>query len=459
MKKMEKTVNPKLKTGLAVALATVLTGSLVLPLHARQEIQRAGKGLISLQLSGSSLRSTLEMLARRLGRNIMIDAEVPDQQLSMSLQSIRPRDAFAAILAAHELGYKVLEGSVLYVAPLEKIDQNHEIRHIHCKYADAVELVDILTRVSDGKDGAVMADARTNTLIIRERPEVLARMEKLVAELDRPTMQVYIQAEIVEVSSSDGKKFGIEWILKELRSKDLEGRAGSDWLLQQSAATNTTGTVGSTPTGTTSTNSQFPFPIGSGFGIGILGTNVSVVLRALRESNQVNLLSRPRIVTLDNQEASIEVGDQIPFKVLNQFGVTSFEFKDATIQLLVKPHIIDSLHLALDVTPKADFQNGFTPDGTPIISTRRAQTRVKIRDGETVVIGGLIRDSEIKSEKRVPVLGRLPWIGFLFRDTISTVQKTELIVFITPIIMREGRHEGLFESEKALRKKVRDKSQ
>ncbi len=424
---------------LVLALGVILGA----PLQARQEIRPAGKGMISLQLSGSSLRSTLEMLARRLGKNIMIDVDVPDLKLNMFLRSISPRDAFTAILAANKLSYKVLDGQVLYVAPAEKIDENKEVRHIACKYADATDLVPILNKIITDQSGAVIADARTNTLIIRESPETLARMEKLVAELDRPTLQVYIQAEIIEVSSTDGKKFGIEWILDRLRSREFEGRVGSEWLLQH-ATTNTTDDA-----------TTFPFPVGTGFGIGILGTNVNLVLRALRESNQVNLLSRPRIVTMDNQEANIEVGDQIPFKVLNQFGVTSFEFKDATIQLVVKPQIIDSLHLALEVMPKADFQNGFTPDGTPIISTRRAKTRVKIRDGETVVIGGLIRDSVIKSEKRVPFLGRLPWIGFLFRDTISTVQKTELMVFITPIIMREGEHKNLFTPEFEMREKAR----
>jgi type IV pilus assembly protein PilQ len=159
---------------------------------------------------------------------------------------------------------------------------------------------------------------------------------------------------------------------------------------------------------------------------------------------------------MDNQEAVIEVGDQIPFKKLNEFGVTSFEFKDATVQLVVKPHIIDSEFILLEVAPKADFQNGFTPDGTPIISTRKASTNVKVRSGETIVIGGLIRDSLIKNEQKVPILGDIPLLGWLFKSTKSTKVKTELIVFITPIIIEDEIETQHFQEDFELRKKMRE---
>jgi type IV pilus assembly protein PilQ len=202
--------------------------------------------------------------------------------------------------------------------------------------------------------------------------------------------------------------------------------------------------------------SSVPFPAGSGLGIGILNTDVEAVLHALAERNQVNLLSRPRVVTMDNQESVIEVGDQIPFKKLNQFGVTSFEFKDATVQLVVKPHIIGSEFILLEVAPKADFQNGFTPDGTPIISTRKASTKVKVRNGETIVIGGLIRDSLIKNEQKVPILGDIPLLGLLFKSTKSTKVKTELIIFITPVILDDELETQHFQKDFELRKKMRE---
>jgi len=203
------------------------------------------------------------------------------------------------------------------------------------------------------------------------------------------------------------------------------------------------------------TSTPLLFPSGSGLGIGILKTNVEAVLHALAENNNVNLLSRPRIITMDNQEAVIEVGDQIPYKKLNQFGVTSFEFKDATVQLVVKPHIIDSEYILLEVASKADFQNGFTPDGTLIISTRKASTNVKVKDGQTIVIGGLIRDSLIKNQTKVPILGDIPFLGLLFKSTKTTKVKTELIVFITPVILKDEEQEVHFEDDFQLRYRIR----
>jgi type II secretion system protein D len=288
------------------------------------------------------------------------------------------------------------------------------------------------------ESGAVMSDTRTNTLVIKESLDIIHEMEKLIAELDRPTKQVYIQAEIVEVSSTNDKELGVEWLWS--RSGAVDSRVGTNFDLQ-TAVSSQEGEA------TQQVTDGFPFPVGSGLGVGILNTNVEAVLKALQKTNNVNLLSRPRVMTMDNQESTIEVGDQIPFQKLNQFGVTSFEFKDATVQLLVKPHIVDSTYVMLQVSPKADFQNGFTPDGTPIISTRKASTNVKVRDGQTIVIGGLIRDSLIKSESKVPVLGSIPLLGLLFKSTKSTKIKTELIVFITPIIIEDSMTNTLFDNE------------
>ena len=319
------------------------------------------------------------------------------------------------------------------------------IKHIKCKYADSEDLVKILHNIVSADSGAIIADKRTNTLIVRSIPEIITRIESLIQELDKPTKQVYIQAEIVEVSSTNNEEFGVEWLWKNTNGK---AKIGTDFGLTPIPVTSET-SLGS------ETSTPLPFPSGSGLGIGILKTNVEAVLHALAENNNVNLLSRPRIITMDNQEAVIEVGDQIPYKKLNQFGVTSFEFKDATVQLVVKPHIIDSEYIFLEVAPKADFQNGFTPDGTPIISTRKASTNVKVKDGQTIVIGGLIRDSLIKNQTKVPILGDIPFLGLLFKSTKTTKVKTELIVFITPVILKDEEQEVHFEDDFQLRYRIR----
>jgi len=404
--------------------------------------------VIDLNLQDVSLKNTLQMLCEKLNKNLLLDPAVKERQLNMNFRDIIPEDAFGAILQATGLSYKVLEGNVYYVAPVNKIASQTVVKHLACRYASADDMQKILTTMISSGSGAIMADKRTNTLIIKESPETIARIEKLVRTLDQPTKQVYIQAEIVEISTTDGKELGVEWLWKTANYKSIDGHVGTDFSLQQDQLETTTAGNTVTP------KDAFPFPRGSGLGIGILNTDFEAVLHALAERNNVNLLSRPRLVTMDNQQAVIEVGDQIPFKRLNQFGVTSFEFKDATIQLRVTPHIIDSDAILLQVSPKADFQNGFTPDGTPIISTRKASTNVKVRNGQTIVIGGLIRDSLIKSEKKVPVLGDVPLLGNLFRSTVTSKVKTELIVFITPIILEDNVAPTLFQEDFDLKKKV-----
>ena len=409
--------------------------------------QGAGQEIISLNLEGVSLRSALQLMTSKLGKNLLVDDGVAPVTLNMSLDNITAADAFNAILESNELSYREMEGNVYYVATADKIGKQTIVKQIRCKYAYAKDLAEILKNMIGSESGAIMADERTNILIIKESPDIIARMEKLIVNLDRPTQQVYIQAEIVEISSTDNNEFGIEWLWKTANIGSVDGQVGTDFSLRASGNAN-----GDAATSSAVDNS-FPFPTSPGLGVGILNSDVEAVLHALAETNNLNLLSRPRLVTMDNQESVIEVGDQIPFRKLNQFGVTSTEFKDATVQLVVKPHIVDSEYIMMKVSPKADFANGFTPDGTPIISTRNASTNVKIRNGQTLVIGGLIRDSQVNTESKVPVLGDIPLLGYLFKNSKSTKTKTQLIVFITPIILQDD-VDGIFDDDLELRDKT-----
>ncbi|MFQ5641859.1 MAG: type II secretion system protein GspD [bacterium] len=404
---------------------------------------------ITINLDGVSLINALRLVTGRLNKNLILDSGIHDKTLNMYLENIQAFDAFVGILQANDLWYKELDGNIYYVSPAEKLGTDAIVKNIPCKYANAEELQQILQTLVVSKSGAVIADKRTNTLLVKERPTLIAKMEKLIAELDRPAQQVYIQAEIVEVSSTNDQEFGVEWLWKSANYQSLDGKVGTDFNLQQNA-TEVVDDAGE------ETAPEFPFPIGNGLGIGILNSDISVVLHALSIANDVNLLSRPRLVTMDNQESVIEVGDQIPFKVLNEFGVTSFEFKDATIQLVVTPHIIDSEFILLQIAPKADFQNGTTSDGTPIIATRRAATTVKVRNGQMIVIGGLIRDSQAITQSQVPLLGSIPLLGALFRNKKTIQRKTELLVFVTPIILNDN-SDDFFKKDFELKHKLQEK--
>ncbi|MFH1214846.1 MAG: secretin N-terminal domain-containing protein, partial [Candidatus Neomarinimicrobiota bacterium] len=349
------------------------------------------------------------------------------------------------------LAYRKIDGiDIYFVGDIRKIQQHTVIKNYRCQYADAVDLQNALGRLATPGVGLVLADERTNTLIIRENPETLARIEDLLAALDKPTPQIYIQTAIVEISLTRENSTGFEWYWKNPKILSAGDRIATLFNLRQ-----TTNQVGYYDNSGNTLGGGLP--IGQGLGIGIVSKSFDAVLSALQTDKEVNILSRPYLITLDNKIASIEVGDQIPYKVLNQYGITSYEFKSATIKLLVKPHINNDQTITVDITPNADFQNGQTSDGTPIIARRTANTTIKIGNGETIVIGGLIRESNTKTISKVPLLGSIPLIGFLFRNKIDQKVKTELVVFINPTIVTDAVIDAQLQPEDQLSEKARQK--
>jgi type II secretory pathway component GspD/PulD (secretin) len=179
----------------------------------------------------------------------------------------------------------------------------------------------------------------------------------------------------------------------------------------------------------------WPANITAGFSMGIIAADIDVILGALSQTNDLNLLSTPHLMVLDNKQAEIEVGDQIPYPKLNEFGMTSYEFKNATVKLTIFVHVNNDSTVTIRLSPQANFQQGLTPDGVPIISTRRAVTEVIVKNGQTVILGGLMQESAVVTESRVPILGSIPIIGELFKSTLKSKKKTELLVMITPQIV------------------------
>ena len=169
--------------------------------------------------------------------------------------------------------------------------------------------------------------------------------------------------------------------------------------------------------------------------MGIIAADIDVVLGMLSSTNELNLLSTPHLMVLDNKQAEIEVGDQIPYPKLNEFGMTSYEFKNATVKLTIFVHVNNDSTVTIRLSPQANFQQGLTPDGIPIISTRRAVTEVIVKNGQTVVLGGLMQESDVNTVSKIPILGSIPIIGELFKSTQTNKKKTELLVMITPQIV------------------------
>ncbi len=387
--------------------------------------------LVTINLRDVPCSHVLKVLGEKTGLKFVADPEIQDRRISVNLTNVTAEDAITAILSANSLGYRKLEGMDIYfVGDIRKIQRETNVKSIRCQFADAQELQGILNRIVTPGVGVVVAEQRTNTLILRDNPETLNRLEELLKTLDAPTPQIYIQAAIAEISLTKDNTTGIEWLWKNPNFYDTDIRSATRFDLRQTVENpnyfdNAGERIGK------------GLPIGMGLGVGVLTKRFDAVLHALTVEKDVNILSRPYLVTLDNKEAVIEVGDQIPYKVLNQYGITSYEFKAATIRLKVRAHINNDQTITIEVTPNADFENGQTPDGIPIIAKRMANTTIIIGNQETIVIGGLMRETKGKTISRVPLLGAIPLIGMLFKNRGDQKVKTELVVFINPTIVTD----------------------
>jgi type IV pilus assembly protein PilQ len=315
-------------------------------------------------------------------------------------------------------------------------------RIIRINYAEADKLKESLeTFLSANKDGkllgSVTVDEHTNSLIIQAISSDIERMIPIIEELDRPTPQIRIEAHIVEATKSTARDLGIQW-------GGLYQTTNSDGVNQYITPDAANATPGTVPNSGNIVN--FPAPLAATTGTGLalgyvleeVGKNIlTVQLSALQEEGKLNILSSPSITTLDNQKATIEAGKEVPYQTVED-GDVKIEFKDAVLLLEVTPHVIDKKTLTLKIYTKndeLDFANAV--GGQPAITTKKAETNVVLLDGQTTVIGGLSKENVDDTESGVPWLKDIPILGYLFKGTFKRNRMEDLLIFITPHILKE----------------------
>lgn len=424
-----------------ILFVIVVLGLSLATLLAQQTEQR---GLVTINLKDVAFANVLKVLSEKTGLKFVADPDVQDRRISVSLNNVTSEEAIAAIMNSNNMGYRLLEGTDIYVvSDIRKIQRETTVKQIRLQFADALELQNTLSKIVTPGVGVVVADPRTNTVVLRDNAEALQRLEELIKSLDTPTPQIYIQAAIAEISLTKDISSGAEWLWKNPNILSKQDKIGTRFDLRP---------ITNQPQYFDNAGQRLGIglPLGMGLGVGIINKSFDAVLQALQVEKDVNILSRPYLVTLDNKEALIEVGDQIPYKVLNQYGITSYEFKAATIKLRVRAHINNDNTITVEVTPNADFQNGQTPDGTPIIARRMANTTIKIGNQQTIVIGGLMRETNSKVVSRVPLLGSIPLLGRLFSSRSNQLVKTELVVFLNPTIVTDKLIKSQLQPEQIL---------
>ncbi|HUR40335.1 MAG TPA: type IV pilus secretin PilQ [Verrucomicrobiae bacterium] len=420
---------------------------------------------ISLSFQNIDVRALLQIIGDVSGNNVVISDGVKGD-LAMRLINVPWDQALDIILRTKGLD-KDQQGNVMLIAPLDEMaarnkaqgealkqkDEGAPLRSeiIQVNYAKATDMAALLkagNKTLLSSRGQVSVDDRTNTLLVLETRERLGEIRNLIARLDVPVRQVLIESRIViannDYSRSLGARFGVTAI----------DQVGSTFLTTSGSAAATDITTDSVDNDPTTPiligaladrfNVNLPVAGGSRIAFGVLGSNflVDLELSALQAEGRGEVLSTPRVVTANQKEASIEQGVEIPYQEASSSGATTVAFKKAVLSLQVKPQITPDDRIIMDLNVKNDSRGQDVSSGSggliPSIDTREVKTQVLVQNGETVVLGGVYQQTQNYSVTKVPLLGDVPLLGYLFRTNQTVNNKRELLIFISPKILSEG---------------------
>ncbi|EDZ99592.1 type IV pilus secretin PilQ [Burkholderia sp. H160] len=402
-----------------------------------------GNKPISLNFQRAELGAVLKAFAEFTGLNIVASDKVRGA-VSLRLDKVPWRTAFDTLLDVNNLAME-RHGNVIWVAPVAELAARERRRfEAHARAADLEPLAsrtfelhyahaEDVRRLLTGsgtqrvlsKRGAVTADPRTNLLFVTDLAGRLEQIAALIGSVDRPTRQVLIEAQIVEGDHGFSRNLGVRLSLAgtsaDGTSKGLSG--GADGTVYDLSAR----------------------PI-SGFDAATAGLTLfaahatrllNIELSALESEGHGKIVSSPRVVTADRMKAIVEQGTELPYQAKVGQGISGVQFRRATLKLEVEPQIMPDGRVVLDLDVAKDSVGAQT-DAGPAINTKHVQTRVEVEDGGTVSIGGIYETSDRDDVERVPILGKIPILGALFRDRTHSDTRSELAVFITPRVVREN---------------------
>lgn len=412
---------------------------------------------VSFEFKDIDIHNLLRIIAEVSKKNIVVADDVAGR-VTIRLRNVPWDQAFELILKSKNLGSEEV-GNIMRVAPMatlvaeaeaaakrrkDRIDSAETtVQLMPVNYAGASEMA---TRAKDvlTTRGNVSVDSRTNTLIVRDLPENMSRIRAMIASLDTPTPQVLIESRIVEASTRFAREVGVQWGGQGVMSPSTGNPTGLAFP-NSVALTGGAGTGNSIGTSTTP-NYAVSLPVGAGDGSGgalgmVFGSaggalQLNLRLSALESQGQVKTISAPRITTMDNVSATISQGVSIPFSQVSAAGANT-TFVSAKLSLNVTPHITQdgSVMMKVEAQNNSPDPSNSGSNGQPGIAQKEASTTVMVKDGETTVIGGIYTRQGSNSQNGLPILSKIPVIGFFFRNFKELETKQELLVFITPRIL------------------------
>ncbi len=413
---------------------------------------------LSLNFQSIEVRAVLQLIADFTGIN-MVTSDTVKGNLTLRLKNVPWDQALDIVLKTKGLAKRV-SGNVMLIAPAQEIAAREKLEleaskqvielaplineTIQVNYAKADELAKL---VSSGKTsilsarGTISVDQRTNKLLIKDTAENIDAVIALVEELDVAITQVLIESRIVLASNQFSKELGVKFGVS---GTTLNGsrRTTTSGSLNAADNFNQNGTV---PPLDDRLNVNLPATATSASTIGLaianlpFGTMLDLELSAAQSEGKSEIISSPRVITANQQEAVIETGQEIPYQQASSSGATNVSFKKAVLSLTVTPQITPDDRIILDLEVRKDspdFANRVL--GVPPINTNRVETQVLVDNGETIVLGGVYETNKTHNVNRVPFFGDLPVIGVLFRNKLEKDEKQELLIFVTPKLLKEN---------------------
>jgi type IV pilus assembly protein PilQ len=408
---------------------------------------------VSLDFQGADLRAVLRTFAEISSLNVVIDPAVQGT-VDVALRDVPWDQALDIILRANRLGYSV-DGTVVRIAPLSVLADEEAQRQKLAEaqalagelstvtrtlsYARAEQVQPLLTATVLSQRGSITTDTRTNTLIITDLAERLRRATDLVARLDQPEPQVEIEARIIQTTRDFARRLGVQWGFTGRAAPELGNTLPLAFPNQVAVGGRTGALAGSADGATNAVNLGVPgASSAAGLALGAINgaLNLDVAISALESQGNLRVLSTPRVATQNNIAAEIIQGAEIPIQTVANNTVT-VTYRDAALSLRVTPQITSSQTVIMDIIVANSSPNfSRVVNGNPQIDTQRATTKVLVSDGETTVIGGVYISRESTAQDRTPAMYRLPLLGWLFKRDQVEDTSAELLIFITPRIIR-----------------------
>ncbi|MFH2145147.1 MAG: type IV pilus secretin PilQ [Candidatus Omnitrophota bacterium] len=435
----------KVKLGLGVLLLVFGVGSFLAANGLNEmQVDDRGEGKISVEFKDADIHDVFRVLALKGNVSIVSDQEVKGL-VTVQITDVPWEKVLDVICRTYGYAYE-REQNIIRVVTLDKQGQETLITEVFAlNFAKAKQVSESVGEMKSER-GGIKCDERSNLIIVTDIPTNIYKIGKVIEKLDRQTPQVTIEAKIIETTIGDDENLGLKWNVSASASmskrpttfpwpKDEVGKKYKNYMPYGNTADDFP----------TIAAAALPLATTDDFSFGILDASTfSLLLQAIQTRSKTQILSNPRITTMDNQPAKIHVGTDWPIasytynEETDRFVITGWEYKSYGILMEVTPTINNNGYVTLKIHPEIsdkkeeiDFQGA----SVPVLTTQTAEATVMIKDGETLAIGGLIKHKKVTTKTKIPFLGDIPILGLLFTHKSEEIAKTDLLIFITPHII------------------------